>query len=411
MFACPAVGNELTAAKKDYLSSFEGINRFFEPSSPLSRIVAEAPYLARCSDNKTAARIRPREYAIRYPYMQVNRPGMVSWLVFDLDHSNPHVWEDEGLPAPNIVVTNRNDSRAHLFYAIPPVCTSVNARSKPIAYMKAVYEAMSARLGADPSYGGSVAKTPGHPWWNTSEIHCAVYDLSELADYVDLAVKPFWSKGPNVESVSHSRNCMLFEELRFYSYSIVSREREQGTFQSFNRLLDAYAHDHNNFKRRGFEMNLSVAEVSAIVKSVARWTWDRYRGTSRCHRGVMGLDAALSLQEKQRLSAQRTHETRQRATESRIRAAAKSLIQTGRKLTQTAIAGATRLSRQTVAKYAEVIEEVITQSISNVVPIVKAKPENVKYGTHQIPGFLEVIVDIYKNRIAEDITSTNKIPP
>ncbi|WP_335736420.1 replication initiation protein [Rheinheimera muenzenbergensis] len=126
--------------------------------------MAEAPYLARRSDNKTAAKIRPREYAIRYPYMQVNSPGMVSWLVFDLDHSNPHVWDDEGLPAPNMVVTNRNDGRAHLFYAIPPVCTSENARSKPIAYMKAVYEAMAARLGADLSYSGPVAKTPGHPW-------------------------------------------------------------------------------------------------------------------------------------------------------------------------------------------------------------------------------------------------------
>lgn len=40
----------------------------------MSRILEEASYLARCSDNKTAMRVRPREYAIRYPYMQVNRP-------------------------------------------------------------------------------------------------------------------------------------------------------------------------------------------------------------------------------------------------------------------------------------------------------------------------------------------------
>ncbi|MEH8018012.1 primase C-terminal domain-containing protein [Rheinheimera muenzenbergensis] len=177
---------------------------------------------------------------------------------------------------------------------------------------------------------------------------------------------------------------MLFEELRFYAYSIVNREREQGTFQSFNRLLDAYAHDHNNFKRRGSKMNLSVPEVSAIVKSVARWTWDRYRGTNRCHRGAMGLDPSLPLQEKQRLSAQRTHESRQRATESRIRAAAKSLIQMRQKLTQAAIAAATRLSRQIVAKYSAIVEEVITESISNVIPMATTKSKNVNYGAHQI---------------------------
>lgn len=364
--------------------------RYFKPGTALNRLFDEAPYLPRCSDNKTAAKVRPREYAIRYPYMQVNRPGMVSWLVFDLDHSNPLVWDDEGLPTPNIVVTNRKNGHAHLFYAIPPVCTSESARSKPIAYMKAVYEAMAARLGADPSYSGPVAKTPGHPWWNTWEIHNAVYDLGELADYVDLAVKPLWSTGPKLDDVWHSRHCMLFEELRYYAYSIVNREREQGDYHSFCRLLDAYAHNHNNFKNRGFDMNLSISQVKATVKSVSRWTWDRYTGNSRCHRGVMGLDPDLPLQEKQRLSAKRTHETRQKATESRIRAAARLLAQKGQKLTQTAIAAAARLSRQTVAKYSAVIEEVTADPTSNVVPMATANSENVKYGAHQIPAPVRV---------------------
>lgn len=53
-------------------------SRFFEPGGVFNRVLMEAPYQARCSDNKTAARVRPREHAIRYPYMQINRPGMVS---------------------------------------------------------------------------------------------------------------------------------------------------------------------------------------------------------------------------------------------------------------------------------------------------------------------------------------------
>ncbi|WP_205417968.1 replication initiation protein, partial [Pseudomonas savastanoi] len=70
--------------------------RFFEDGTALNRLLLEAPYLARCSDDKTATRVRPREYALRYPYMQVNRPGMVSWLVFDLDHANALAWDDAG---------------------------------------------------------------------------------------------------------------------------------------------------------------------------------------------------------------------------------------------------------------------------------------------------------------------------
>ncbi|RMR40881.1 replication initiation protein, partial [Pseudomonas savastanoi] len=109
--------------------------RFFEDGTALNRLLLEAPYMARCSDDKTATRVRPREYALRYPYMQVNRPGMVSWLVFDLDHANALAWDDAGLPAPNLMVRNRKSGHSQLFYAVPSVCTTENARAKPIQYM------------------------------------------------------------------------------------------------------------------------------------------------------------------------------------------------------------------------------------------------------------------------------------
>lgn len=89
---------------------------------------------------------------------------------------------------------------------------------------------------------------------------------------------------------------------------------------------------------------------------VVRWcclcgdrTWDRYRGDSRCHRGVMQLDKDLPLVERQRLAAARTHEVRQKATESKVRAACRQLQQKGETLTQAAIARLAGLSRQTVA--------------------------------------------------------------
>ncbi|SOQ16051.1 replication initiation protein [Pseudomonas syringae group genomosp. 3] len=343
--------------------------RFFEEGTALNRLLLEAPYLARCSDDKTATRVRPREYALRYPYMQVNRPGMVSWLVFDLDHANALAWDDAGLPAPNLMVRNRKSGHSQLFYAVPSVCTTENARAKPIQYMKAIYAAFAARLDADVDYhGGPVAKTPGHPWWETTEFHSHVYELGELASAVELTVKP-WATGPKLDQVSHSRHCILFEQLRYFAYSIVNRERELGSFESFMRSLDAYAYNHNSFLKQGFSENLPLSSIRATVKSVGRWTWDRYTGDRRCHRGAMQLDGSLSLTERQSLAARRTHELRHKATESKIRAACRQLQDQGKALVRSAIATLAGVSVRTVASYTHILTEVAQPTTVSVLKV------------------------------------------
>jgi len=382
--------------------------RFFQVGTALNRVLLEAPYLSRCSDDKTATRIRPREYAIRYPYMQVNRPGMVSWLIFDLDHSNALIWEDAGLPAPNLIVRNRQSNHSHLYYAIPPVCTTKNARSRPIAYMKAIYEAFAARLDADTNFhSGPVAKTPGHPWWLTWELHNHIYELGELADYVDLAVSSPWGKGPQLDEISHSRHCVLFEHLRYYAYSIVNRERLAGSFTTFTRLLEAYAYNRNSFHKLGFTEDLPLSSLRATVKSVARWTWDRYRGGSRCHRGVMQLDKDLPLTERQRLAAIRTHEVRQKETESRVRTACRQLQQKGEALTQVAIARVACLSRQTVASCKHVITEVIKPAVVAVLDAVTAPKSAVKYGAHQVTAPSPVALDLGVNGLDMNLVDSS----
>lgn len=374
--------------------------RFFQSGTALNRVLVEAPYLPRCSDDKTATRVRPREYAIRYPYMQINRPGFVSWLIFDLDHANAAIWEHAGLPAPNLIVRNRVTGHAHLYYAIPPVCTTEAARANPIAYMKAVYAAFAAKLDADIDFhSGPVAKTPGHPWWGTEELHNHVYELGELADYVELAVASPWGRRPQFNEVSHSRHCILFEHLRQYAYSIVKRERATGSLSSFARLLEAYAHNKNAFHKLGFSHNLALSSLRATVKSVARWTWERYTGSGRCHAGVMQLDSNLSLVERQRLAAKRTHDVRHKATESKVRSACHLLLQKGESLTQAAIARTAGVTRQTVAAYKHVMETTLKPLAVAVLPMVSAAKNNVKYGTHQVTavsgGFVSPVSELF----------------
>lgn len=387
-----------TTAEEAFDSGLIRDSRFLRPGSALRRVIEEAPYLARCSDDKTAAKIRPREYAVRLPYMQINRSGMVSWLILDLDGADPFLWQDKSLPTPNLIVASRQGVSAHLFYAIEPVCTSDAARAHPIQYMKAIYEGLARAFKADQDYhSGPVAKTPGHPWWITTELTDHVYSLGELADYVELETLPPWgNKSPSLEEVSHSRHCMLFEQLRHFAYSIVNSERQSGSFANFKRRLDAYAHDKNVFQTRGFPYNLRESALKATVKSVSRWTWDKYTGRGDVNRGVMQLSQDLSLQQRQSLAAQRTHKVRQAGTETQIRRACIKLRSTGQRLTQVAIAGLAGLSRQTVSKYRQLVAELDLEvkpvtNASYQTATDKARPRwirNVKHAVHQVTAGL-----------------------
>lgn len=337
--------------------------RYFEDGTALNRILTEAPYLARCSDNKTAALVRPREFALRFPYMQINRRGMVSWLIFDLDHANSLIWDDLGLPKPNLIVRNRSNGHSHLYYAISSVCTTEKGRDKPIQYMKAIYAAFAVKLQADPDYNsGPVAKTPGHPWWLTTELHDHVYDLGDLADYVSTRVSP-WKKVPRLEDLPDSRHVMLFERLRYFAYSVVAEHRENGSFDTFCRALEASAHNLNTFRRQGFRTgDLPYSSLRATVRSVSRWTWAKYWGSTKCCRGAMELDSALPLAERQSLAAKRTHDLRHKATESKIRAACRGLQDRGEPLHMASIAALAGITRQTVANYPHILTEVATPS-------------------------------------------------
>lgn len=401
--------------------------RYFEQGTALARVLDEAAYYCRCSSDKTATLTRPRDLALKHPYMQVNRPDWTSWLIFDLDHANAFAWSDAGLPPPNLIVSNRASGHSHLFYAIEPVFTGTAARPKPIQYMKAIREAYALQLDADPDYhSGPVAKTPAHPFWRTTELHNRVYSLGELADYVSLTSAPPWARTVNLDKVANSRHCILFERLRHFAYAAVRKEKEQGSFASFKAVLEHYAASINDFSGFGFtDAKLAQSSLRATVKSVSRWTWDKYTGSGRCNRGVMGLAGQeMELDEKQRAAAIRTHEQRHQTTANKVRAAIRFLMQAGRAITFTNIASAASITRQTASKYREIIAEILsptpqktetqqtqTDTQNNVRRVDFQRPPagGVNYGAYQVTGPAGQSPLIAGSSI--DLSATSNMPP
>ena len=332
----------------------QGIRILAAPASiqtPLDRFYEHLAYKPWCGDDKAARLVRPKDSAITRPYIAPNSPTMVSWLVFDLDHSNSWIWEDKRLPEPNIIVSTPHTGRSHLYYAISPVCVSDNAHQKPIEYMKAVQRGMARALEADESYTGRIAKNPFCDHWKTIELHSYQYNLADLASIVEPISKALFT--PKEEEDPRGRNCNLFLNLRYWAYAHVLKAKKETSFDDWLALVTKRA-----FSLSNIEIDFRENEIEAVAKSVAKWTWSHYTG-SGVDRGAMELsNTDLPLQNKQRLSARRTHKVRTEGTEKRIRAAISQLTQGKAKVTKTAVAKLTGLSRQQITtRYSHLFNE------------------------------------------------------
>jgi len=370
-------------------------------STALERFYELAPYFPRCSTTKNAALTRPKELAVRHPYIQVNPKCLVSWLIFDLDDVEDwYSWETADLPPPNLVVRNRQGAHRseHWYYAITPVAKGPNAREKPLAFLKAVYQGMAAKIRyADPRYAnGPVAKTPGHRFWSTLEIHDHEYSLGELAEYLAMgdSVSPPLP-GEHQDAEIESRHVWMFNHLRRrVAYPNVVRFRENDDYEGFERLLLSEAGRANQFAQSGWgRSNLRLSQLKATCRSIARWTWYRYTGRgSGCTRGVMRLSGSLPLRERQQLSSNRTHEVRRQSTKDRIVASVKALKLAGEVVTFAAIARNSGLCRQTVARYRDLVDQCCSAPGSNAQVCVNAGSERkdavrsgcVTFGVNQI---------------------------
>lgn len=315
-----------------------GLDRFIE-------LLPNRPY---CTDEKGALFIRSKPVALKRRYIQPNPPAMRHWLVFDLDHSNSWIWADVGLPEPNIVTSSPDTGYSHLMYAIESVCTSPDARPKPMEYAAAIQEAYTQALKADCCYTGLITKNPINPHWRTSVQHTAVYTLGELAGFVELTARRWTRKRAlNDEQMALGRNCALFHRLRYWAYDWVNEYRDNGTtYTGWMDIVRDKAESLNTFSDP-----LPFSEVKATAKSVGKWVWTKYTGTgSGCKRGAMSdqlqkSQIPLSLETKQRLSARRTHEGRRTATERKIIRAIESLKADGKRVSKAAVARLAEIDR------------------------------------------------------------------
>ncbi len=235
-------------------------------------------------------------------------PGWLTALRFDIDtEGGGAAWIESELPAPNLVVVNPRNGHAHLIYLLGAwVQTDFSdpRRLKVIRYAAAIERAYTAALGADRAYPGRFQHNPLSEAYVTKVGRDAPYSLDELAQYVDLTNPPPKKSPPT----GIGRNVEIFDRLRRWAYVAVADWRI-GTYDAWYRVVadrgEQIAAGVGTESPRG---PLKANEVGHIVKSVARWVWERY-----------GADVPPLLREA-RIAAQRERERARQAAREAARA-------------------------------------------------------------------------------------------
>jgi len=218
-------------------------------------------------------KIASKETAIKHKYIQFNDVAFYRFLVFDIDRAAAALsWENAELPPPNLAVINPGNTHAHLFYFLEnPICRTDKAHLKPINFLKAIYQAYTIRLQADLSYAGLIAKNPINQAWNTWYVHNNLYELSELADYVELK-KAITKRAISEDFVG--RNDSLFNTVRLWAYK---SRYDYKNYNDFYKAVFSYTNSLNQL----FTIPLPVSEVKSISKSISNYVWNHFTAESR----------------------------------------------------------------------------------------------------------------------------------
>ena len=210
--------------------------------------------------------------ALNSVYIEHNNDSFINSIVFDIDSDTAAIaWQDANIPKPNFITQNPANGHAHLFYALSsPVCITENARRKPQKLLKGVIEGLTERLGADPCYTGKITKNPLNPRWRTFWNEQPRFELNYLCEFIDTNKRV--KKEVRKSIVAEGRNTALFDNLRFYAYSIIFKYQKNDDFCGFMSALEEEAENIND----SFEDQLCFKEINHTIRSISSWVWGTF---------------------------------------------------------------------------------------------------------------------------------------
>lgn len=226
------------------------------------------------NDLATGLKIRPKNSAISFKYIQPNSPFYQHYFVLDLDYESALseiLYSLDGIPMPNFVAETPNSGRLHAFFELKtPIYTTDASRQKPIMLANAVYLRLQQLFGADVGYSGLISKNPIHDQWRTYSLRKKPYTLTELSSKLDIDWQEAKKPPKQHEAIGLGRNCYIFHTARFWAYKAVRDYRGK----TYNNWLQAVI-DHCSKLNEGITEPMNYNEIKGIAKSISRYCWKK----------------------------------------------------------------------------------------------------------------------------------------
>lgn len=316
-----------------------------------TRTLPRRPYCNVLKDGGFKVSPRSQKAAAKSTHIQPNPPGMIHWLIFDVDAPGAALsWSDAQLPTPHIVAMNPANGHAHWFYRLAkPVCVSDRARSAPQRYLEAIKEGFYlAGVGIDPHYRGLICKNPISEKWKVTIYPAAPYELGDLAEFVQL---PHTSQYQHrQESFSdRGRNCNLFDRARQWAYC--EYQKRSWAKPEFERHVLSQVEALNDYPTP-----LPVSEVRSITRSITRFCVAKYNG-----RGSSEAPSKAHQRKAQKASAK----ARVSRTQDKIKTALTNLAARQERITAESVARESGCGKRTVERHAHLLPKRRSQKRSN----------------------------------------------
>ena len=226
------------------------------------------------NDLATGLKIRPKNSAISFKYIQPNSPFYQHYFVLDLDYESALseiLYSLDGIPMPNFVAETPNSGRLHAFFELKtPIYTTDASRQKPIMLANAVYLRLQQLFGSDVGYSGLISKNPIHEQWRTYSLRKKPYTLTELSSKLDIDWQEAKKPPKQHEAIGLGRNCYIFHTARHWAYVEIRKYRGK----TYNVWLQGVI-DHCLKLNEGITEPMQYNEIKGIAKSISRYCWKK----------------------------------------------------------------------------------------------------------------------------------------